>query len=96
VGGPGRVLPHEQGPKDVVYVGEGETVTLLVKFNAPGGDPEFEGGRYMVHCHNLPHEDHDMMGQFSIGEVDLDGYDPHHPVNAVPPEPDKTYVPPTA
>jgi len=36
------------------------------------------------------------MGQFSIGEVDLDGYDPHHPVNAVPPEPDKTYVPPTA
>jgi len=92
VGGPGRVLPHEQGPKDVVYVGEGETVTLLVKFNAPGGDPGFEGGRYMVHCHNLPHEDHDMMGQFSIGEVDLDGADPHHPIDAAKPQPDPTYV----
>jgi FtsP/CotA-like multicopper oxidase with cupredoxin domain len=95
VGGPGKVLPYEQGPKDVVYVGEGETVTLLVKFNAPGGDPEFEGGRYMVHCHNLPHEDHDMMGQFSIGEVDLDGWDPHHPMSAAKPVPDPSYVPPS-
>ncbi len=29
----------------------------------------------MIHCHNLPHEDHDMMVQFSVGlrpdEVDL-------------------------
>jgi hypothetical protein len=24
-------------------------------------------GKYMVHCHNLPHEDHDMMHQFSVG-----------------------------
>ena len=24
-------------------------------------------GRYMVHCHNLSHEDHDMMLQFSVG-----------------------------
>lgn len=21
----------------------------------------------MVHCHNLPHEDHDMMQQFAVG-----------------------------
>ncbi len=24
-------------------------------------------GRYMIHCHNLVHEDHDMMGQFGVG-----------------------------
>jgi spore coat protein A len=59
---------HERGPKDVVYVGENETVRLLMRF-------EHQRGRYMVHCHNLPHEDHDMMGQFSVGlsatEVDV-------------------------
>ena len=26
----------------------------------------------MVHCHNLPHEDHDMMHQFSVGLKDGD------------------------
>lgn len=91
-GGVGRVLPHEQGPKDVVYVGEGETVHLLVKFNKPGGDPEFKGGRYMVHCHNLPHEDHDMMNQFSLGKIDFSGVDPHHPIDAARPVPDPTYL----
>ena len=24
----------------------------------------------MVHCHNLPHEDHDMMVQFRVGLKD--------------------------
>ena len=29
----------------------------------------------MVHCHNLPHEDHDMMQQFAVGQVpDDDDY----------------------
>jgi FtsP/CotA-like multicopper oxidase with cupredoxin domain len=51
---------YEQGPKDVVYVGENETVKLVMRF-------EHQRGRYMVHCHNLPHEDHDMMQQFSVG-----------------------------
>ncbi len=59
----------EQGPKDVVYVGEGEKVRLIMKF----GDvtrPDYlvpRTGKYMVHCHNLVHEDHDMMHQFSVG-----------------------------
>ena len=58
--------PWENGPKDVVYIGEGETVRLLVHFElAPGS----RGGKYMVHCHNLPHEDHDMMHQFAVGTV---------------------------
>jgi FtsP/CotA-like multicopper oxidase with cupredoxin domain len=54
--------PHawERGPKDVVYIGENETVRLLIKFGN-------QRGRYMMHCHNLPHEDHDMMTQFSVG-----------------------------
>jgi spore coat protein A len=52
-------FPHELGPKDVVYVGENETVRVLVKFD----DGQ---GKYMMHCHNLVHEDHDMMGQFEV------------------------------
>jgi FtsP/CotA-like multicopper oxidase with cupredoxin domain len=84
------VLPHEQGPKDVMYVGEGETVTVLCKFIKPGvvapsGDPNWKGGRYMVHCHNLPHEDHDMMGQFQTGVIANMTTDPHHPIKAAPP-----------
>jgi FtsP/CotA-like multicopper oxidase with cupredoxin domain len=51
---------YEQGPKDVVYVGEGEKVRVIMKFGP-------HRGKYMVHCHNLPHEDHDMMHQFSVG-----------------------------
>jgi spore coat protein A, manganese oxidase len=52
---------YELGPKDTVYVGEGETVRVLIRF-------EHEQGRYMMHCHNLVHEDHDMMAQFCVGD----------------------------
>ena len=51
---------YERGPKDDVYVGEGETVRVIMKFGP-------HRGRYMVHCHNLVHEDHDMMAQFAVG-----------------------------
>lgn len=63
--------PWERGPKDVVYVGEGEKVKLLMRFGP-------HKGRYMIHCHNLPHEDHDMMVQFRVGlnEYDDDPCDP--------------------
>jgi spore coat protein A, manganese oxidase len=50
----------ERGPKDTAYVSEGETVKLLIHFGP-------QTGRYMVHCHNLVHEDHDMMHQFAVG-----------------------------
>jgi len=66
----------EKGPKDVVYVGEGETVRLIMKF-------EHNRGRYMMHCHNLPHEDHDMMAQFSVGYKAGDP-DPNDPIWADP------------
>ncbi|SDQ71836.1 multicopper oxidase family protein [Quadrisphaera sp. DSM 44207] len=89
-GGAGRVFDHEQGPKDVVYVGEGETVDLLIRFDPSPGSV---GGHYMAHCHNLPHEDHDMMAQFSVGERDVDA-SPHHPVRAAPAVDDDGYTGP--
>ena len=79
-------MAHEAGPKDVVYVGENEKVRLLCKFQTPSN----RTGRYMVHCHNLPHEDHDMMTQFAVGLDDFDN-DPNHPINAAPAVPDPTY-----
>ena len=72
-------FPYERGPKDTVYVGEGETVRLLMQFGP-------HRGRYMIHCHNLPHEDHDMMGQFSVG-YDPNEPDPNDPIEAVRPHP---------
>ena len=70
--------PHawERGPKDTVYVGEGETVRVVARFGDPKR-PEVHG-RYMVHCHNLVHEDHDMMSQFAVGwkPGEIDDCDP--------------------
>jgi FtsP/CotA-like multicopper oxidase with cupredoxin domain len=59
--------PHayERGGKDTVYVGESEIVRVITDFP--------NAGRYMIHCHNLVHEDHDMMVQYEVGEG---GFDP--------------------
>ena len=57
---------YEKAPKDVVYVGEGETVRVIMRFAN-------QVGRYMMHCHNLVHEDHDMMIQYEVG---TGGHDP--------------------
>src|SRR3954469_13524266 len=59
---------YEKGPKDVVYVGESEKVRVIMRF-------EHQKGKYMMHCHNLVHEDHDMMVQFEVGDG---GDDPIH------------------
>jgi spore coat protein A len=72
------VQPYEKGPKDVVYVGEGEKVKVIMKFDDerarkrdavenPNDPLPPRTGRYMMHCHNLVHEDHDMMVQFEVG-----------------------------
>jgi spore coat protein A len=66
----------ERGPKDVVYTGEEETVRVIMKFGP-------HRGRYMVHCHNLPHEDHDMMQQFAVGWHPGQP-DPNNPILAAP------------
>ncbi|MEA2317896.1 MAG: hypothetical protein QOD44_2085 [Solirubrobacteraceae bacterium] len=66
--------PYERGPKDTVYLGEGETVRVIARF----GPNE---GRYMIHCHNLVHEDHDMMVQYEVGTGG------HDPITAAPAQP---------
>jgi len=66
--------PYELGGKDVVYLGENETVRVLMRF-------EPHAGRYMIHCHNLVHEDHDMMTQYEVGTGGDD------PINAAPAQP---------
>jgi len=77
----GQPFPWERGPKDVVYLGPNDKVKLLVRFDVPPGS---SGGRYMVHCHNLVHEDHDMMVQFKVGQNDPDN-DPNDPITAALP-----------
>lgn len=52
---------YERGWKDVFYVGENETVRVIGKFSP-------NTGKYMTHCHNTVHEDHDMMTQFEVGQ----------------------------
>jgi FtsP/CotA-like multicopper oxidase with cupredoxin domain len=62
----GKAHAWENGGKDVYYLGENETVTAIMQFTTGDGNA---GGRYMVHCHNLIHEDSDMMIQFAVGNV---------------------------
>jgi len=57
----GPPLLHEGGWKDTVAVDKGEEVKLLMRF-------EGYKGRYLLHCHNLEHEDHSMMARFDIVE----------------------------
>ncbi len=79
----GKPFAWELGPKDVFYLGENESVTALMQFNTqPNGE-----GKYMIHCHNLVHEDHDMMVQFSAGNPN-----DNDPVESVKPVPDTTPV----
>ncbi|MCY7274178.1 MAG: multicopper oxidase domain-containing protein, partial [Phormidesmis sp. CAN_BIN44] len=54
------VRNYEQGFKDVTYLGEGEEITVISIW----GPHE---GKYMFHCHNLIHEDDDMMRAFNVG-----------------------------
>jgi spore coat protein A, manganese oxidase len=62
--------PYERGWKDVFLLDDFETIRVIAKFSSPqdrtpGKRPIL--GKYMMHCHNLVHEDHDMMTQFEIG-----------------------------
>ena len=59
---------YERGPKDVAYLGENETVRVITRFTGTG--------RYMMHCHNIVHEDHDMMVQYEVIDPGNPGYDP--------------------
>ncbi|KAJ3543417.1 hypothetical protein NM208_g3587 [Fusarium decemcellulare] len=60
--------PYEKAAlKDVAVLGPDERVTVAIKF-AP------MEGLYMFHCHNLVHEDHDMMAAFNITSLQGLGY----------------------
>ncbi|MEO8487593.1 MAG: multicopper oxidase domain-containing protein [Betaproteobacteria bacterium] len=50
-------LPTDLGVKDTVLVWPGETVRALIDFSHPWPGPQ----TYLVHCHNLEHEDDGMM-----------------------------------
>ena len=58
-GGRSQVNPWERGWKDTVLVGQAETVEVLLRFD------KFRG-LYMLHCHNLEHEDAGMMMNFKV------------------------------
>jgi FtsP/CotA-like multicopper oxidase with cupredoxin domain len=48
------VQPYERGPKDTVLLKSNETVEVAMHWN------HFKG-LYVMHCHNVEHEDFDMM-----------------------------------
>lgn len=51
--------PHERGRKDVYVIGPNEELRLVMKFRD-------YTGKYMMHCHNLMHEDHAMMVRWDV------------------------------
>ncbi|WP_395624103.1 multicopper oxidase domain-containing protein [Sphingomonas daechungensis] len=52
-------LPHEGGWKDTAALEFDQSVTVIMRFDG-------YRGRYLLHCHNLEHEDHDMMARFDV------------------------------
>jgi FtsP/CotA-like multicopper oxidase with cupredoxin domain len=53
------IPPNERGRKDVFVVGENMSMRVLFRFR------DFTG-KYLMHCHNLTHEDHSMMFRWDI------------------------------
>jgi len=51
--------PHERGWKDTVRLEQGDDVRVAARFTD-------HRGRYILHCHNLEHEDHSMMARFDV------------------------------
>lgn len=58
-GGRNTLFPWEAGWKDTVMVYPGETVEVIATFDQ-------HRGRYLMHCHNLVHEDGGMMMNYEI------------------------------
>jgi len=57
-GGRGRLMPWENGLKDTILIMPGESVDVMARF--------YYEGLYLLHCHNLEHEDMDMMINFEV------------------------------
>jgi len=58
-GGRGHVMPWEGGLKDTVLLHPEETVRVAVRFDA-------HPGLFVLHCHNLEHEDVGMMSNVMV------------------------------
>jgi spore coat protein A, manganese oxidase len=73
--------PQERSFKETVHLPPGGSARVIMKWpdvpavpTLPAGVPTPTGAfppgtfreRYVFHCHNLEHEDHDMMGQFRV------------------------------
>jgi spore coat protein A len=50
---------HERGWKDTLRLDSGDDVRVIMRFDG-------YRGRYLMHCHNLEHEDYDMMMRFDV------------------------------
>jgi FtsP/CotA-like multicopper oxidase with cupredoxin domain len=50
---------YEAGWKDTVVIHPKERVRVVMRF-------EGYRGKYLIHCHNLEHEDHAMMARFDV------------------------------
>ncbi len=62
---PSGILPTDLGFKDTVLVWPGETVSLALDFSTP----DYAGEQtFLMHCHNLEHEDQGMMLNFTVAE----------------------------
>lgn len=57
-GGRGQLFPWEGGWKDTVLLHDRETVEIFVRFE--------RAGLYLIHCHQLAHEDQGMMSNFQV------------------------------
>ena len=61
--------PYEAGWKDVFHLEEFQTVRVAIRFNTRSNNIEEPRiGKYMMHCHNLVHEDRSMMTLFEVGK----------------------------
>ena len=54
-----QLMAHERGWKDTVTLEKGEEALVMLRFE------QFRG-RYLLHCHNLEHEDHAMMSRVDV------------------------------
>lgn len=65
-GGDGLQTFEKLTPKDVMYLGPSNKLWVIARFGAHKGD-------YMFHCHNLIHEDDDMMRAMRIIDSGMTG-----------------------
>lgn len=54
--------PPLAGPKDSIFLPPGRIATIAIRAPTWSDDAH----PYMFHCHILAHEDHGMMGQFTV------------------------------